>query len=103
MAAVAARSKLFHAIVIVGLSTASAGCGSTGRTAEGDGGTDGRMSDGAAASATDAPSEADIVVFGRTDASNDAGMPAASGDAGDAGPVTDDATCPSVRCWPFYV
>ena len=68
MALVAPRAKLFHAIVVVGLSTASAGCG-TSAPSEGrnDAGGDAPAEDAADSSAPDAPSEASSVVDAATD------------------------------------
>lgn len=105
MAVVAPRSKLFHAIVVVGLSTASAGCGSSGQVVAGkEAGADGPTQGATDASAPDAPSEVGSVEL-ETDASEDAGIPTHRSDAGDAAPDCGPAATPGPEggCWPLFV
>jgi hypothetical protein len=101
----ASRSKLFHAIVVVGLSTASAGCGSSGQVVAGkEAGEDAPTQGAADASAPDAPSEVGSIDV-ETDASGDAGVPIHGSDAGDAAPDCGPFFTPGPEggCWPLFV
>jgi hypothetical protein len=108
MKEVAARSKLFHAIVVVGLSSA-AGCGGSGQIlANEDAGHDASGESTAdAAASEDAPATADSPFEIRVgaDASEDAGKAKPQGDASDAaidcGPL--EYPNPAGGCWPIYV
>jgi hypothetical protein len=93
-------SRLFHAIVVVGLAAASTACGGSEESASNtDGGEGGAAADAAEAGAMDAPE----VIFGGNDGApeatgvgiNPTGGPDAASfcDAGDA----------SRACWPTYV
>jgi hypothetical protein len=101
---VAPRSKLFHAIVVVGLSTAATGCGSSGQT-----GASEDAGEGAPAQRTtdtggpDTQSEVGSILG--TDASDDAGIPTRRIDAGDAAPACGPAANPGQDggCWPLFV
>jgi hypothetical protein len=93
----ASRSKLFHAIVVVGLSSASAACGSKEATVARatDAGKDSSPTDAADAAEDDA-SDTMPVIFGAPDA------------AAVLGNTDPDAAPPCVRdgspgCWPIYV
>jgi hypothetical protein len=112
MTGVASRSRLFHAIVVVGLSTTSAGCGASGQTvankdsgplAPGQATADAVAPD--AAGTADSPSEVGSGVFLGTDASEDAGRAIPRGDAGDAAPDCSPVFLPGPEggCWPIYV
>jgi hypothetical protein len=105
MAVVAPRSKLLHAIVVVGLSTASAGCGSTGQVAaSNEAGADGPAQGATDTGAPDAPSEVGSVDL-ETDAFEDAGIPTHRSDAGDAAPDCSGEFTPGPEggCWPLFV
>jgi hypothetical protein len=100
MPAVAPASKLFHAIVVVGLSTAATGCGGSGQVAASKEAGEDAPTQGAA----DATSEVGSVDLG-TDASEDAGIPVHPKDAGDAALDCDPAANPGKEggCWPLFV
>ncbi|MGO9837802.1 MAG: hypothetical protein ACLP1X_26740 [Polyangiaceae bacterium] len=102
---VAPRSKLFHAIVVVGLSTAATGCGTSGQSgASEDAGEAASTERPADTGGSDAPSEVGSILGG-TDASDDAGIPIHRSDAGDAAPDCGPAANPGPDggCWPLFV
>jgi|CZKU01.1.fsa_nt_gi hypothetical protein len=101
MSGVSARSKLFHAIVVVGLSSASAGCGGTRTVIASEGGNDARVPDPSDADAPSSSAEAGFE-FGETDASEDAGVEHDGATAVDA-TLSCDAGSRAVGCWPTYV
>jgi|SRR5580704_7427404 hypothetical protein len=104
-APVAPRSKLFHAIVVVGLSTAATGCGTSGQS--------GASEDAGEAAPTQRPADtggpdtqSEVGSILGTDASDDAGIPIRRSDAGDAAPPDcGPAANPGLDggCWPLFV
>ena len=96
MDAVRSESRLFHAIVVVGLSFASTECGSAGGSTEDDAGGD---SSAAAASMSDGST---LEATGATFGPGDAGP---TTPASDAAPCTPDASSSDASpcVWPVYV
>jgi hypothetical protein len=105
MALATPRAKLFHAIVVVGLSTASAGCGASEIEASKDAGEDAPAQGTADVSVPDAPSGEGSVVVTGTDGAADVGIPVRASDAGgaaaDCGPSANPG--PDGGCWPLFV
>jgi hypothetical protein len=101
MSGSAGGSRLFHTIVVMGLSFGASGCGGqTAVTAAGDAGGDARGSTGDATSASDATGASDVAVGSGDAVSLDAPSPPDASDAGtaaDAYGYEDDAgncVCP---------
>jgi len=100
------RSRLFHAIVVVGLSTAATGCGGAEQVARSkEAGADALAEATTEATAADASSEEGSFELTATDASTDSGRSADGGDAGDAardcGPLSYPG--PEGGCWPMFI
>jgi len=94
---VRSESKLFHTIVVVGLSFASTECGSVGRSTEDDAG-----GDSSAAAAATMSDGSTLEAAGPTLGTGDAGP---TTPASDAAPCTPDASSPDASpcVWPVYV
>jgi hypothetical protein len=101
---VAPRSKLFHAIVVVDLSTAATGCGTSGQSgASEDAGEAALTQHPADTGGPDTQSEVGSIL--ETDASDDAGIQVRRSDGGDAAPDCGPAANPGLDggCWPLFV
>lgn len=103
----AGPSRLFHAIVVVGLASGAAGCGGTTKNAgDLDGGGDGSRLDPLANvpqadASQDSPSGSTFFASGE-DAASDAVALVASDDDGGGVPLCS-ADAARVGCWPTYI